>query len=60
MNEMIRAEGSILGLAAGPKLQTANSSRQNAIRHGLAAETLVGSLDDSDDYRAFEQAVIAD
>ncbi len=35
-------------------------SRCNAIRHGLAAETVIGSLEDADDYEAFEAAVIAD
>jgi hypothetical protein len=42
------------------KRKTANSSRQNAFRHELTAETMIGPLDDPDDYRAFEQAVIAD
>src|SRR3954465_5993838 len=35
-------------------------SRQNAIRHGLTAETVIGSLEDAEDYAAFEAAVIAD
>jgi len=35
-------------------------SRWNAIRHGLAAETLIGALEYAEDYRAFEAAVIAD
>ncbi len=35
-------------------------SRCNAIRHGLTAETVIGSLEDADDYEAFEAAVIAD
>jgi hypothetical protein len=35
-------------------------SRCNAVRHGLTAETVIGSLEDAEDYAAFEQAVIAD
>jgi len=35
-------------------------SRCNAVRHGLTAETVIGSLEDAEDYEAFEAAVIAD
>ena len=35
-------------------------SRRNAIRHGLTAETVIGLLEDAEDYRQFEAAVIAD
>jgi hypothetical protein len=35
-------------------------SRRNAVRHGLTAETVIGSLEDAEDYEAFEAAVIAD
>src|SRR6266480_2118729 len=35
-------------------------SRQNAIRHGLCAETVIENVEDIEDYRAFEAAVIAD
>src|SRR3954466_9910942 len=35
-------------------------SRRNAVRHGLTAETVIGSLEDAEDYKAFEAAVIAD
>ena len=35
-------------------------SRQNAVRHGLCAETVVEILEDVDDYRGFEAAIIAD
>jgi hypothetical protein len=35
------------------------SSRRNAVRHGLAAETVVEVLEDLEDYRGFEAAVIA-
>jgi len=35
-------------------------SRQNAIRHGLCAETVIEIVEDVDDYSGFEAAVIAD
>src|SRR5437016_12141275 len=35
-------------------------SRRNAVRHGLCAETVIENVEDIDDYRAFEAAVIAD
>ena len=35
-------------------------SRQNAVRHGLTAETVIGALEDAEDYKAFEAAVIVD
>ena len=35
-------------------------SRCNAIRHGLTAETVISALEDAEDYKAFEAAIIAD
>jgi hypothetical protein len=35
-------------------------SRRNALRHGLTAETVIGALEDAEDYKAFEAAIIAD
>src|ERR1700683_4848948 len=35
-------------------------SRCNAVRHGLTAETVISALEDADDYKAFEAAIIAD
>jgi hypothetical protein len=35
-------------------------SRQNAIWHGLCAETVVELAEDTEDYRGFEAAIIAD
>ena len=35
-------------------------SRRNAVRHGLRAETVIGALEDAEDYKAFEAAIIAD
>ena len=35
-------------------------SRCNAVRHGLTAETVIGALEDAEDYKAFEGAITAD
>ena len=35
-------------------------SRRNAVRHGLTAETVIATLEDTEDYQAFEAVVIAD
>jgi hypothetical protein len=35
-------------------------SRCNAVRHGLTAETVIGLLEDAEDYQAFEAAIAAD
>ena len=35
-------------------------SRCNAVRHGLTAGTVIGALEDAEDYKAFEAAIIAD
>jgi len=43
-------------ITAEGKLQ----SRCNAVRHGLTAETVIGALEDAEDYKAFEAAIIAD
>jgi hypothetical protein len=47
--------------STGPSTeQGKQQSRRNALRHGLTAETVIDGLEDSEDYRAFEAAVIAD
>src|SRR4051795_3317467 len=35
-------------------------SRRNAVRHGLIAETVIGALEDAEDYKALEAVLIAD
>jgi hypothetical protein len=35
-------------------------SRRNAVRHGLTAETVIGGLEEIEDYKAFEAAITAD
>ena len=37
-----------------------NNSRCNAVRHGLTAETVIGALEDAEDYRVFEATIVAD
>ena len=47
--------------STGPKTEAGKqTSRCNAVRHGLTAETVIAVLEDAEDYRAFEATITAD
>ena len=47
--------------STGPRSQYGKQrSRRNAIHHGLTAETVIEVLEDPDDYKGFEAAIISD
>jgi hypothetical protein len=47
--------------STGPKTESGKrASRCNAVRHGLTAEAVIGTLEDAEDYKAFELAITAD
>jgi hypothetical protein len=47
--------------STGPRTEEGKRvTRRNAVRHGLCAETVIEIVEDIEDYRAFEAAVIAD
>ena len=47
--------------STGPKTEAGKrTSRCNAVRHGLTAETVLSALENAEDYKAFEAAITAD
>jgi hypothetical protein len=47
--------------STGPKTELGKqASRCNAVRHRLTAETVIGAMEDAEDYKAFEAALTAD
>ena len=47
--------------STGPRTEEGKrQTRRNAVWHGLCAETVIESIEDIENYRAFEAAVIAD
>jgi hypothetical protein len=47
--------------STGPKTESGKQrASQNAVRHGLTAETVIKLIEDPNDYHAFEMAVTAD
>jgi len=58
--EQIEANRRNARKSTGPIKQGKQRSRCNAVRHGLTAETVIGALEDAEDYQAFEAAIIAD
>ena len=47
--------------STGPQTDAGKrTARCNAVRHGLTAETVIGALEDAEDYKSFEAAITAD
>ena len=47
--------------STGPRTEAGKHiSRCNAVRHGLTAATVIGALEDAEDYKAFEGVIAAD
>jgi hypothetical protein len=47
--------------STGPKTENGKQrSRRNALRHGFTAETVIEPLENPDEYRAFEDAIVSE
>jgi len=47
--------------STGPKTENGKQqSRRNALKHGLTAETVIEPLEDPEEYRAFEEAIVSE
>src|SRR3974377_2107141 len=59
--QQIQANRRNAQLSTGPVTEEGKrTSRQNAVRHGLTAETVIDALEDAEAYAAFEMAITAD
>jgi hypothetical protein len=48
-------------MSTGPRTEAGKRrSRRNALRHGLTAETVIDGLENSGEYRSFQQAIASD
>src|SRR6266849_6492375 len=47
--------------STGPRTENGkHASRRNALRHGFTAETVLEPLEDLEDYRTFEAAIVSE
>ena len=47
--------------STGPKTENGKQqSRRNALKHGLTAETIIEPLENPDEYRVFEEAIVGE
>jgi len=47
--------------STGPRTENGkHASRRNALRHGFTAETVIEPLEDPEEYRRFETAIVAE
>ncbi len=47
--------------STGPQTENGKQqSRRNAVKHGLTAETVIEPLENPEEYRAFEEAIVSE